>query len=60
MERKYLGKADDGHDYDYFEYYSEHRAYSKPNLQDARMEYMKRRGSKRLHQVEITCIGLQD
>ena len=42
-ERLYEAKADNGHDYLYFQFYSTHRAGSKANHEDARREY------KRLH-----------
>ena len=35
MKRMYTATWDDGHDYGEFDYYSEHRAKSKANMQDA-------------------------
>ena len=43
-ERKYLASCDDGHDYFQFEFYSEHRANSKANKEDAVIEARKRYG----------------
>ena len=44
MKRQYTAHADTGRDYIYFQFYSEHRAGSKANKEDARREYKKRHG----------------
>ena len=46
MERKYLCRADDGHDFFEFEFYSKHRANSKANHEDARNEYRSQHGRR--------------
>jgi len=49
MKRKYEAYADNGRDYFTFEFYSEHRAGSKANIEDAQKEYKKKHG----HDVKI-------
>lgn len=46
MERKYLCRADDGHDFFEFEFYSKHRANSKANYEDAKKKYRKCYGKR--------------
>lgn len=36
MRRQYYAECDDGHDWSGFKFYSEHRANSRANLEDAR------------------------
>lgn len=40
--RKYRGFWDDGHDSGEFEYYSNHRNYSKQNIEDMKREYFRK------------------
>lgn len=55
MERRYLAVADIGSGYVEFEYYSENRANSKANLEDAKKDkYLVR------NVIEYKCIGLRD
>lgn len=51
--RKYIGFWDDGHDRGEIEFYSDHRANSKANLEDARREYRLKHGYARSRQIEI-------
>ena len=51
--RKYLADYDDGHDFGTFEFYSEHRANSKANIEDAKSEARKRYGHARAARIEI-------
>ena len=51
--RKYTAYWDDGHDRGEFEFYSDHRANSKANLDDAQREYRSRHGYARFKQIEI-------
>lgn len=52
MKRRYTACWDDGHDVGAFDYYSEHRANSKKNVEDAYSEYHKKFGYS--HKVKIT------
>lgn len=45
--RKYRGFWEDGHDSGEFEYYSEHRNYSKNNMEDMKNEYLRKFGFHR-------------
>lgn len=44
MERQYSAYADNGRDYISFEFYSEHRANSKANFEDAIKYYKRQHG----------------
>ncbi len=55
MLRKYLANTDDGHDYSSFEFYSEHRATSKANLEDAKAEARRKYG-RRAQYMTITSV----
>lgn len=46
MERQYTACCDDGHDYFSFEYYSNHKANSKANEEDARNYYKNQHGNR--------------
>ena len=43
-ERQYTAHADTGRDYISFEFYSEHRANSKANIEDAKAYYKRKHG----------------
>ncbi len=47
--KKYQARGDTGRDHVFFEFYSEHRAESKANYEDARKEYKLRHG----HSIKI-------
>ena len=49
MERQYTAYADTGRDYITFEFYSNHRANSKQNKEDANRTYKRKHG----HDVKI-------
>ncbi len=59
MKRKYLASTDNGHDYSSFEFYSEHRAGSKANLEDAKAE-MRRKFGRSAAYTRITNISRYD
>lgn len=46
MKRQYTALADTGRDYISFEFYSEHRANSKANIEDAQNYYKRNHGHK--------------
>lgn len=54
MESKYLCRADDGHDFFEFEFYSNHRANSKANYEDAKKEYRKKHGKRNFKIIDTT------
>ena len=58
MKRKYLAIWDDGHDTGSFYFYSEHRAKSKANLEDAYKEYRRKHGNS--HKIKIVKIYLEE
>lgn len=59
--KKYRACADDGHDYNEFEYYSNFRKNSKKNLEDMKREYKLKYGYAQYKQVKIfTCVGKID
>lgn len=58
-ERRYTAYYDDGHDYGSFEFWSSHRANSKPNIEDAKAAARNRYGFKRERQIKITCTILE-
>ena len=45
MEKQYTASADTGRDYVKFEFWSEHRANSKANFEDAIKHYKKKHGN---------------
>jgi len=59
MLRKYLASTDDGHDYSSFEFYSEHRAGSKANMEDAKAEAQRKYGHRAKY-LRITKISRYD
>ena len=46
MKRTYIAIIDTGRDYVYFVFYSEHRANSKANIEDAKNAYKRKHGRK--------------
>ena len=56
--RKYIACCDDGHDTIEFEFYSNHRANSKPNKEDAKREEIRKYGWRRATQIEIVSTYL--
>lgn len=54
MERQYTAYADTGRDYITFEFYSEHRANSKANKEDANRYYKRMHG----HGLKIISTSL--
>lgn len=55
-ERKYLASCDDGHDHFQFEFYSEHKANSKANIEDAMNYHNKHYGHHRGMEVIETYL----
>jgi len=51
--KNYIALYDDGHDYGEFEYVSDHRNGSKANMKDAKEEFRRKFGSRRLQSVHI-------
>lgn len=45
MDRQYTAYCDNGHEYFDFEFYSEHRANSKANIEDAKRHYKRKHGN---------------
>lgn len=54
--RKYRASLDDGHDYSEIEYYSEHRANSKQNIEDCKQAIISKFGYNRYKKLKITQI----
>jgi hypothetical protein len=44
MKRTYIARIDTGRDFVYFVFYSEHRANSKANIEDAKKTYKRKHG----------------
>jgi hypothetical protein len=51
--RRYLASYDEGHDYGTFEFWSDHRANSKANLEDAKRKAISMYGYARGKRMEI-------
>lgn len=58
-DRRYIAQWDNGHDKDYFYFYSSHRANSKQNLEDARTELANKYGERARYR-KITDIRRTD
>lgn len=58
--RKYRGFWDDGHDTGEFEYYSDHRNYSKQNMEDMKRTYFKKYGYSKSKYIKFTFGYLLD
>lgn len=56
--RRYEAFYDDGHDYGSFRFWSDHRANSKPNFEDAEAEAKILFGYRRASQMTITSTQL--
>lgn len=54
MEKRYEAFYDDGHDFGSFQFWSEHRANSKPNFKDAEEEAKNLFGYNRASRMKIT------
>lgn len=58
--RLYQACWDDGHDYGCFEFYSDHRANSKANIEDAKTECARKYGQGALRHKRILSTQLQE
>ena len=58
--RKYRGFWDDGHDIGEFEYYSDHRNYSKQNMEDMKRTYFKKYGYSKSKYIKFSFGYLLD
>ena len=54
MKRRYQATIDNGRDYVTFNFYSEHRANSRANVNDCKREYLKRKGKACFRIINIT------